>query len=334
MSAIYITSERGGAGKTALCASLAYVISQQGRKVTAFKPLTIIPTTDSDIDAEVYRKLFDQQVEDWPLNLPDGKLTNAKLKQVMRVFETISSQSDVVLIDGICGLSVNESTKLIDSLNARVVIVCQYEHNLSLTKLKDLQEQYGDRLLGFVINSLTRHRGADIRTHLLPSMESEGLVFLGAIPEDRMLLGVNVNQLAQHLNGRLVACEEKTNALVEHLVVGGIGMDPGELHLGLRKNKALIVRGDRPDIQMAALRTPTSCIVLTKGIEPIEYVKYEAIQEQVPILVVQTDTLDTMALAGSLINRARFDHPLKLNRFAKLVEQHLDLAALEQGLDL
>ena len=56
------------------------------------------------------------------------------------------------------------------------------------------------------------------------------------------------------------------------------------------ENKAVIVRGDRPDLQMAALNTSTACIVLTKGVEPIEYVRYEAEQEEVSLIVVETDT--------------------------------------------
>jgi predicted transcriptional regulator len=34
------------------------------------------------------------------------------------------------------------------------------------------------------------------------------------------------------------------------------------------KNKAVIVGGDRPDIILAALETPTACVVLTGGLYP------------------------------------------------------------------
>ena len=65
--------------------------------------------------------------------------------------------------------------------------------------------------------------------------------------------------------------------------MGGWGLDAGELYFGLRESKAVIVRGDRPDMQMAALTTPTTCMLLTQGIEPIEYVRNEAELEEVPI---------------------------------------------------
>ena len=185
-----------------------------------------------------------------------------------------------------------------------------------------------------MINGLTRYLGTDARTRLLPSMESEGPVCFGIIPEDRRLLGVTVGQLAEHLNGRFIGGEQNTDAVVEYLMVGGMGMDPGELYFGSRENKAVIVRGDRPDVQMSSLTTPTACMVLTKDIEPIEYVKYEAEQEEVPIMVVETDTLTTMDALASLLGRARFDHPVKLSRFADLVQKHVDLKALYSELEL
>ena len=48
----------------------------------------------------------------------------------------------------------------------------------------------------------------------------------------------------------------------------------------------MIVRGDRPDVQMSALGTDMECFILTNGLEPIEYVKYEADEEEVSIVIV------------------------------------------------
>jgi BioD-like phosphotransacetylase family protein len=48
----------------------------------------------------------------------------------------------------------------------------------------------------------------------------------------------------------------------------------------------------------------------------------------VPIIVVQTDTLQTMEALNELVDSARFDHPLKLTRYAELADEHIDLPAL------
>ena len=140
--------------------------------------------------------------------------------------------------------------------------------------------------------------------------------------------------MAQQLGGRFIACQEKADALVEHFMVGGMGLDSGLEYFGLHDNKATIVRGDRPDIQMAALKTPTSCMVLTNGIGPIEYVLNEAEVEEIPLILTKSHTLDVMEAFGSAVNMARFDHPSKLVQFEELVSQNIDIETILTGLGL
>jgi BioD-like phosphotransacetylase family protein len=325
MAIVYVVSEEEGAGKTALTAALAHVLREQGQKATALKP---IASGSADPDPETYRELLGQADGADPLDLPDAGLTPQMTEEVSSRVAAVSGEADVVLVEGSCGLSAGDSAQLAESLNAKVLVVSRYDHELEAAQLTHWREEFGERLAGFVINGLTLHMGTDVRTSLLPSMEREGLVSFGVIPEDRRLLGATVSQVAEHLEGRFSVCEEKADRLVEHFMVGGMGMDPGELYFGSRDDKAVIVRGDRPDLQMSALGTPTACMVLTKGIDAIEYVKYEAEQEEVSIVVVPTDTLGTMDSLATLMSGSRFDHPAKLNRFAELATEHLDLPAL------
>ena len=325
MTVLYVASDQEGAGKTALCATLARMIEQRGKGVAVFKP---VARDGQDSDAGVYHSLLSQRAEGWPIGRPEKGLDQGTLEKVRAAFESVSQGADVVVVEGSCALTPQESRQLADALDAKAVVVARYRQDLVASHLKEWTQIFEGRLLGFVINGLTRYLGTEARTRLLPSMESEGLASLGIIPEDRRLLGVTVGQLAEHLEGRFIVCGEKSDGLVEHFLVGGFTMDAGELYFGLRDNKAAVIRGDRPDMQMAALATPTACIILTKGIEPIEYVRYEAEQEEVPMMVVQADTLGTMAALNSLMDRARFDHPLKVSRFAELLEEHVDLPAL------
>ena len=333
MTVLYVTSEHAGAGKTALCAALASIIGQHGKKAVVFKPVAAANSgSNSDPDAAIFQKLVNQQPDGWPLDLSATGHGPDVVEEIKSVFRRVANGADVVLVEGSSGLSAADSATLAEALDARALVVARYQPDLAPSDLRNWQ--FGSRLAGFVINGLTRYMGTDARTRLLPEIELEGPVCFGIIPEDRRLLGVTVGQLAEHLGGRFIVCEQNTDAVVEYLMVGGMGMDPGELYFGSRENKAVIVRGDRPDVQMSSLTTPTACMVLTKGIEPIEYVKYEAEQEEVPIIVVETDTLATMDALASLMDGARFDHPLKLSRFAELVQTHVDLRALYSDLEL
>ena len=335
MNPVYIISETEGEGKTAMCAGLARKIQDSGASVAVFRPLAgegLSPDTDQD--ADTYHALLGQERGPSPLELSGAGLTDALLDDIKVAFTTVSDGMDIVLVEGSCALSTEESAKLAAALDARSLVVTLHRRGLAGSGLSHWKERFGDRLVGFVVNGMTRYLGTETRAELLPSMESEGLRCFGTVPEDRRLLGVSVGQLAQHLEGRFVVCEEQSDALVEYLMVGGMGMDPVELYFGTRENKAVIVRGDRPDLQMGALNTETSCMVLTKGIEPIEYVSYEAEQEEVSVMIVETDTLSTMDAANTLMDRARFDHPLKLSRYAELLDRHVDLPALFSAMGL
>ena len=108
-------------------------------------------------------------------------------------------------------------------------------------------------------------------------------------------------------------------------MVGGFGMDPGQYSFGTRNNKAVIVRGDRPDVQMSALQTDMNAFIMTRGLEPIEYVQYESAEEEVPIIIVDSDTLDTMDAVADLQTHAKFDHIDKLDHSSRLIKDHLEI---------
>ena len=106
-------------------------------------------------------------------------------------------------------------------------------------------------------------------------------------------------------------------------------MDWGTIYFGRHEDKAVVVRGDRPDIHLAALSTPTACLVLTGGHQPIPYVYKEAEQREVPLLVVDGDTVSTVEALGTLSRLATVHHMSKVERFGQLLQQHGDLGALE-----
>jgi len=212
--------------------------------------------------------------------------------------------------------------------------VARFDAGLEAAGLSEWGAPFGERLLGYVVNGLTRYRGKDATSRLVPAMESQGMAALGVIPEDRTLLGVSVGQLTAHLDGRYLIGEEMSDSLVEHFLVGIRGMDAGLEYYSLHDRKAVIVPGDRPDIQMAVLQTSTECLLLTRGIEPIEYVTTEAELEEVPVVLVESDTHATIAALNTIQESARFDHPAKLERYSELLDQHVDTAAIRAGLGL
>ena len=54
-------------------------------------------------------------------------------------------------------------------------------------------------------------------------------------------------------------------------MLGAMVVDSGLDYFGRKSNKAAIIQQDRPDMQLAALETPTSCLVLSGSSQPPIY---------------------------------------------------------------
>lgn len=326
MSVLYIASDGRGAGKTALTSALSVILSKKIGAVGVLKPLaTLGVASDVDPDASIFEGLLGEITNGWPVQIPEGGLDPETIDGVIRFLAKVSEDRNAVIIEGSNALTPEDTAKLTAALDARVLVVSAYRRQLKASDLAAWWGPLGDSLIGCVVNGVTRYLETEARQQLLPTFETEGIECLGLIPEERVLLGVSLSQLAEHLNGRFVSNGTGYGNLLVRFQVGAMSLDPADQWFGQYGDNAVIVRGDRPDIQLSALRANISALVLTDGVEPIEYVMYEAEQEGVPVMVVKTDTIATMDAMSSLMERALFDHPRKLDRFVKLVEEHVDL---------
>ena len=332
MALLYVTSDERGAGKTAFCVGLAHLLTMQGKRATIFKPMG---NSDEDPDIAIYQALLSTEVDGWPIATAPARLSDDLLGQIKTAANSAAEDNDIVIVEGSSEISSADAGKLAEALDAKAVVVSRYSPERKASELRHWQDVFKGRMLGYVINGVTKYQGTESRSGLLEAMVGEGMNCLGALPEDRRLLGVSVDQLARHLGGEFLGDSGDKDCLVEYLMVGGWTLDSGEIYFGIHDNRAAIVRGGRPDMQMAALASAgtTSCIVLTDGVKPIEYVQYEAEQEEVPLVLVSEGTLETMDNLNTLMESSRFDHPSKLERFAQLMQAHLDVDAIASALD-
>ena len=330
MSILYVVSDQPGAGKTALCMGLARLLRAQSKSVVAIKPIS---DGEDDMDAAMYAELLGSDTKGWPIAVAED-VSGGNLDEVSALINDLASENDVVIVESSNGLAATPGRIICDNVDAKVLVVAGYDASLSHGAVLATGAPYGGRVIGYIVNGVTQYMGTDVRANLVPPIAAQasmrGARVLGLIPEDRCLLGVSVSQIAEHLSGEFISEEVEEDALVEYLMVGGMSLDPGEYYYGIHENRAAIVRGDRPDLQMSALSAPgsTACLVATGGITPIEYVRYEAEQEETPIILVQSDTLDTMARLDSLLDSSSFSHPDKLRRCVELLEEHVDVEGL------
>ncbi len=330
MAVLIVASDAEGVGKTALCAALAHLLGRKGVRAAVCKPIAAegLAAAD-DPDPRVYADLLGLQAGLGPLEAPTGGLTPETTAHVQAAVENATRDADVTIVESSSALSPRDTRSLADAIDARVLVVGRHSPDLAET-FSAWRDALEERAAGGIANCVTRYAGAQAEAELRARAE---LPVLGVIPEQRRLLAPSVRDVTRYLDGRMLNdCED--DGLVERFMTLGFSMDPGELYFGLHDDKAVIVRGDRPDIQMAALMTSTVCLICTEGKEPIEYVLNEAELDEVPIIIVEPGTLDTMDALTALTGAARFDHPRKLEAFARLLEERADLPALWSRLGL
>jgi BioD-like phosphotransacetylase family protein len=118
-------------------------------------------------------------------------------------------------------------------------------------------------------------------------------------------------------------------------MVGAMCLDPAPAYFGRKEAKAVITRRDRPDILLGALQTPTRCLVLTGGGDKIDpYVLRGADDKGVAVLVVEQDTPATLERLEACLLGVRFRQEKKLPVLARLLQENLNLKALEKSLGL
>ena len=324
MSLLLVASDKPGAGKTATTLALARVSNENGRETAAIKPFSL---DAEDGDQAVFAELANPTPDGLPVVIGDSGPTQDDIAAAARALSMAAGDA-LAIAEIPSEVGAERLGELAEAWDASVLLVAAYRRDLRGEDLAEWRDALGERLAALLVNGLTRYLGTEASENLLPSLEESGLPMKGLMPEDRLMLSVSVENTRAGLNGRYLVEAGDLNAPLERFQVGGMSLDPGELRFGRYDNNAVVVRGDRPDIQMSALNSSVASLLLTGGIEPIEYIYYEAREEEIPVILVETDTHATMAALNDVTTAARVDTAFKVERFARLLRENADLSWL------
>ena len=319
MPTLIVVATSPGAGKTALTAAFSAHLATGDRIVNT---ATAWASSGSDSgDADLRATLGDSAASQ-----PLGSESDSTATVAGRVKE-LTSSGQITVIEGKTGDHAT-NLALAEETDGLIVLVAQ-----AADDILSAASRYGSRLAGVVINSVPRYRAHEVESRIMPDLRTANIRVLGWIPEDRRLLAPTLQLVAEHLSAEIILNEDESDRLIDNFLIGGMILDWGPFYFGSKENVGVVVRGDRPDIQLAALQTDTvRAIVLTKGARPVEYVIYEATQRGVPLVLTNGSTEETTAKLEGLQSKVRFDHPDKLARMSELASERLDFDALVAAL--
>ncbi len=339
MVALYIVSSEEAAGKTAIGAGLGKYLLGEGKKVAFLKPVIADKKPASaDSDASFMKQVLalTEPVESLcPLLSGERSLAD----RIREAYIEVSQNKDVVIIEGMCGRSPDDdlskaSYQITVALKAKVIFVEGYSNGSSAVKFVDSYKGFGESLLGIMLNKVPRSQLKRVCEGITSKFSEAELRILGVLPEDRTLFTLTTGELTDSIQGEVLNDTEKSIELVENLMVGAMVVDSGLDYFGRKANKAVVVGGDRPDMQMAALETSTNCLVISGGKAPVDYVRYKAEEKGIPIILTKNDTNAVVENIENALERARFNQEKKLVKLAEILQQNLDFQAIYKGLGL
>jgi BioD-like phosphotransacetylase family protein len=301
LGVLYIVSAEEAAGKTAICAGISINLLNAGKKVGYLKPQAE-GKGHADGDISFMRKVLG--LEDI-VNAPD-----------------IVKGRDIVLVEAMLGKTASDAASqdtygAAREMKAQAIGVEAYTGQPS--KYADVYKGFGDSFLGVVINKVPQSQLKRVKEEAGAALGVGGIKVLGVIPENRILLAITVGELAESIQGKILNNAEKAEELVENYMLGAMVVDSGLDYFGRKSHKAAVIRQNRPDMQLAALETPTNCLVLSGSNEPPVYNvlhKAESTESAVPDIVT--------SIENALMN-ARLHQEKKLVKLAEIVKQNLDM---------
>ncbi len=325
MADLYVTSLEEGVGKTVVCAGVGKHLLTNAKKVGFFKPIIAgnPPVEGADSDALFMKHIFDLE-EPVECLCPVISDQNNLADNIKQAYAKVSLGKDVVMVEGVSQRGV------VEALKAKVIIVEGYSDKLPTARLIDSCKDFGEYLLGVVLNKVPRSQAE----HISAQFDGAGINILGVLPEDRVLFALTIGELAEHIQGEILNCAEKSEELMENFMLGAMCVDPGPLYFGRKTNKAVVVRGERPDMQLAALETLTKCLVLSGNVSPMPEVLNRAEDKGIPIILAKGDTITIVTGIEDALGKPRFNQEKKLLRLTQIMEQHFDFQAVYRGLGL
>jgi BioD-like phosphotransacetylase family protein len=162
--------------------------------------------------------------------------------------------------------------------------------------------------------------------------EAAGVKLLGVIPEDALLASPTIGQVREALAAEGSNVNGNREKPLQRVVIASIAADPGQTYFDFTRADAIIVRSDKPDLQLAALNAVTdSCLIVTGGLPILSYVLERVEEGEIPLLRTKLDTKETVAAIEGLFGAGAFSgSPEKLRRIEELLAS-VDLDALLQS---
>lgn len=309
MKTLLVTSPRPGLGKTGVIAALALRLAYEGHRVLALR-LGRADDAGAAEDAEYLASLpFARGRGGRPVGPED----------IAAVVEQGGRPVDLLFLED---AGDGSGQAIAAQPETRVLAVIQGDPRGQGEALTAAVEQLASRFAGVVATGVAERdvRGAH------EALKRFGIPALAVIPEDRTLYAPTIGDVVEALDAEVILGDPPPDLIIEYMMIGPLTADPSDPYFKRRRNKAVITRSDKTDLQLSALHTQTDVLILTGGFPPSPYTIDRAAGEEVPILLTRADTRESVALLSDVFGSSRFSGERKLERLGELLAEEWSAA--------
>jgi len=351
--ALFITSSESFAGKTVVALGLALKAVEEGLKICYMKPIglaeTMVEGRLTDGDVVLMKKvlglphpyevlcpiLVDEHFVEKLLRLGGhGK------EKILKAYHQIEKDHDFLLIGGfrsvetglVAGLSAPEIAK---ELGAKILLTVKGTREDFVDEVllrKRFIESVGAKLQGVILTFIPHHLRYHIQEDMVPLLEREGVKVYGLIQEVPALQNPTVREIVKSLNGEVLTAPEKIDNTYETILIGAMTCESALIYARRAANKLVIVGGDRTDLLLSTLETPTVAIILTGGIHPGSRIIAKAEEKGVPLILVNYDTYTTVQMINKLSGRIKPEDIKRIEIVRELVTKNVNCRAVFEDL--
>ncbi len=354
MVGVYIGSTAGYSGKNLIAMSLGLRLKKDGYKVGYMKPVGAVPRKadgqPGDEDAFFVQEVLGLR-QDPRLVTPVVVTRDFTVRAftedigdlmpgIVSAYEELSRDKDVMIIAGsgnvlgsgtYCGL---DGVSVSRALGARSVVIDRYQNELKYDYVLRCKNALGDDLAGVILNDIPDSYRAEVDELMVPFFSRKGVEVLATIPSDPIMSAIKVSDLAERLGGKIISAHHKADRVVENFLIGTMQVENFLTHFMRHKNSAIIVGGDRSDVQLVALEGSCPCLILTGNLYPNDIILTRSEVLETPILVVREDTFSVAKKMETILSRHKLRDMIKVNHGVQLVNSALNYELFKNRLGL
>ena len=350
---IYIGSTEGYSGKNMIVMGMGLRLQKEGFNVGYMKPVGAMP---QELDGKMGDEdaFFVQDVlglkEDPALVSPVVVTQDFKVRafsgqepdrmaDIQSAYDTLQAQRDVMLVAGSGSMysgrySRLDGVRVVRDLGLKCIVIDRLRKELNYDYLVVLRDTLGDAMAGCILNDIPPNYMNEVETLLKPFLESNGVKVVGVIPKDPLMGAIKVGELAERLGGKIISAHNKADKVVENFLIGTMQVENFMTHFRKNKNSAVIVGGDRSDVQLVALEGACPCLVLTGNLYPNDIILTRSEVLSIPIIVVRDDTFTVAKKMETILSRHKLRAVIKIKQGAQLVSANLDFEYIKGQLGL